>query len=906
MSDDTLREADTWEGPRSEGPGSRIGPFTLLRQIGEGGFGVVFEAEQEHPVKRRVALKVIKLGMDTREVIARFDAERQALAMMEHPHIARVLDAGATDSGRPYFVMELVDGEPIAGYCDQNKLSIDDRLRLFQQVCEAVQHAHTKGVIHRDLKPNNVLVSTHDGKPFAKVIDFGIAKATSGHLTEKTLATELNQVMGTPLYMSPEQASGSADIDTRTDIYSLGVILYELLTGTTPVDALSLRSAVFAEIQRIICEVEPPRPSVRLVQAATTLGGIATQRGSEPRKLTRTVRGELDWIVMKAIEKERGRRYETANGLAMDLRRYLAAEPVLAAPPSASYRLQKFVRRHKGAVAAGSLIAASLLIGIVGFAWQARIAQARANELEQVSKFQAEMLGQVDPTQAGVLLSDDVRSKYAAALAKANVPEAERSARIASFAAQWQQVNATDTATDLIDRTILKPAVAAIDKQFKNQPLVDAALKQVLADRYVGLGLYDAAMPLQQSALAIRKRELGMTNRDTLKSMGALGEILQVQGKLDEAEPVLRMALANSRRALGEDDRDTLEAVGNMGGVAYEKGRLSEAENLWLDALRRSRRTVGEADPFTVEFMNNLGSVLSDEGKFGEAESYYREALKVRRRILGPENPSTVNSINNLGVLLQSEGKLAEAEPFLREALQIYRRISGEEHPDTLNSINNLAVLLRLQGKLGESEVYSREVVDKRRRILGDDHPSTVASINNLAVVLQDEGKLEGAEANLSEAVGTSQRVLGKEHPTTLIFLGNLGSVIEMQGHHDQVAKLLAPAEAATRKAFSGDQTYRISKLLMSLGKARTGLAQFAAAEANLLEAHDKLVHFPSPRAKDLRDSTQAIVDLYVAWHAAEPGKGYDAKAAEWKQKLDALDATAPASAEPKPSPATP
>jgi len=360
MSDPTSPGDETLAIPQVEGPGGRIGPFKILQQIGEGGFGSVFEAEQEHPVKRRVALKVIKLGMDTREVIARFEAERQALALMDHPHIARVLDAGATDSGRPYFVMELVKGEPITSYCGKHRLSIVRRLELFDQVCAAVQHAHTKGIIHRDLKPNNVLVSTQDDQPFAKVIDFGIAKATSGRLTDKTLYTEQQLMMGTPLYMSPEQAEGSADIDTRTDIYALGVILYELLTDTTPIESHSLRAAGYAEVQRIIREVEPPRPSARLSQAKATLPGVATRRATEPHKLARMIRGELDWIVMKAIEKERARRYETASGLAMDVRRYLAGEPVLAAPPSVSYRLRKFVRRNKGAVAAGSLVAAAL------------------------------------------------------------------------------------------------------------------------------------------------------------------------------------------------------------------------------------------------------------------------------------------------------------------------------------------------------------------------------------------------------------------------------------------------------------------------------------------------------------------------------------------------------------------
>jgi len=895
MSDDTLREDDTWGGPRSEGPGSVIGPYTLLRRIGEGGFGDVYEAQQEQPVKRRVALKVIKLGMDTREVIARFDAERQALALMQHPHIARVLDAGATDSGRPYFVMELVDGEPITAYCDSQRLSIEQRLRLFEQVCAAVQHAHTKGVIHRDLKPGNVLVGTHEGEPFARVIDFGIAKATTGRLTERTLATELNQVMGTPFYMSPEQASGSADIDTRTDVYSLGVILYELLTGSTPVDRTSLRSAVFAEIQRMICDVEPPRPSARLAQDTTRSSATASFRSTEPRRLAKAVHGELDWIVMKAIEKDRARRYETANGLAMDVRRFLAAEPVLAAPPSRSYRMQKFVRRNKGAVAAASLVALSLMAGIAGFAWQARIARARADELEQVSKFQAEMLSQVDPTRAGILLSDDVRAMFAASLAKSGLQQADRDAQLAGFSRIWQRVNATDAARNLIDRTILKPAAAAIDRQFARQPLVAAALRQVLADRYVGIGNYDAAFPLQQAALAIRRRELGEAHPDTLKSAGQMGELLQVQGKLDDAEVLLRKVLDGSRRTFGEDAPETLDAISNIGGALYEKGKLAEAETAWRDGLDRSRRARGPDDPQTLGFLNNLGSLLSDEGKHAEAERFYRDALARRRRVLGEDDPATVNSLNNLGVLLQDEGHLAEAEPYLREALRKYRRIAGEDHPDTLNAINNLGVLLRLQGKLAEAEPYAREVAGKRRRILGEDHPSTLASIANLSVLLADEGKRPEAMSLLRDTIERSRRVMGEHHPTTLIFVSNLGGMLEDDGRHAEAEAMLAAAEPAIREAFNGgDNAFRVPKLLLALGRTRLATGRYALAESNLVEAQAGFARSPGPRPRDMRDCMQALVDLYRAWHRAEPGKGYDAKAAAWQEKLAALAAPAP------------
>ena len=401
-----------------DGP-ERIGPYSILRRIGEGGFGTVFEAEQTEPVARRVALKIIKLGMDSPQVVARFEQERQALALMEHPNIARVLDAGTTESGRPYFVMDLVDGVPVTDYCDEHRLRIKERLDLFLQVCMAVQHAHTKGVIHRDLKPSNVLVATVDDRPVAKVIDFGVAKATERKLTEKTLYTEGRQLVGTPEYMSPEQAEGSADIDTRTDVYSLGVLLYELITGTTPFSASDLRRAAYGEIQRIIREVEPPRPSAILRNSTDTLAGVAASRHVEPRRLSSMIRGELDWIVMKPLEKDRERRYQTARGFALDIERYLTGEAVEARPPSAGYRLQKFLRRNRGPVVAALLLAAVLVAGIVGTTLglveareQARVANLRLERLERGVDILGSIFTGLDP------MAEEKGEPLAAALAR--------------------------------------------------------------------------------------------------------------------------------------------------------------------------------------------------------------------------------------------------------------------------------------------------------------------------------------------------------------------------------------------------------------------------------------------------------------------------------------------------------
>jgi serine/threonine protein kinase len=857
MNDKTMWAGHPAALAASERPGDRIGPFTIIQQLGEGGFGTVFEAEQEQPVKRRVAIKIIKLGMDTREVLARFDAERQALALMDHPNIARVLDAGTTPNGRPYFVMELVDGEPITTFCNSQLLPIDDRLVLFEQVCAAVQHAHSKGIIHRDLKPSNILVRLQDGTPSAKVIDFGIAKATSGRLTDGTMFTEANMMMGTPQYMSPEQAQSSADIDTRTDIYALGVILYELLTDSTPIDSQSIRGAGVIELLRLIRDVEPPLPSARLSQARLTKAQVANSRKSDPGRLIGALRGELDWIVMKAIDKDRSRRYETANGLAMDIRRHLNGEPVLAAPPSASYRLGKFVRRNKGMVAAGALVAISLLAGIVGFAWQARlareqehIAQQRADELKKVSDFQAAMLGQIDPTAIGKSLSDDVREKYAAALAKARLPSAERARLTAAFAMQWQRVNATDAATELIERTILKPAVTAIDRQFHKQPLVDAALRQALATSYSALGLLDRAMPLQQQALATRRRELGDEHPDTLASVESMGALLNAQGKSDEAEPYFRKNLAIRRRKLGSDHPQTLESLADLGMTLDYEGKLDEAEPLAREALEKRRRVLGPDDKMTLSSIASMASVLLDQGKPKLAEPLFREVLERTRRVLGEDDPQTMNAMNDLGALFMQEGRPRDAEPYFRGAWESHRRLQGDEHPDTLQSLGNLGGVLLVEGKFSQAEPVLRDAIDKCTRVLGSDNATTLLAIAALGQVLVEEGRFAEAEHLLASPQSDARKVLGESSPP------------------------------------------QFALYMLSLGQARTGLRQFDDAQTALLEANgffDKSAG--NPRGTYRKKCLKALVELYAAWNRAKPGKGYDAQSAEWKKKLDAINA---------------
>jgi serine/threonine protein kinase/tetratricopeptide (TPR) repeat protein len=786
-----------------EGPGTRIGPYKLLQLIGEGGFGSVFMAEQDRPVRRKVALKIIKLGMDTRAVIARFEAERQALAMMDHANIARVLDAGATDTGRPFFVMELVKGDPIVEYCDKNSLSIQDRLELFAQVCHAVQHAHTKGIIHRDIKPSNILVSNQDGRPHTKVIDFGIAKATSAQLTEKTLFTEHKSLIGTPTYMSPEQAEGTLDIDTRTDVYSLGVLLYELLTGSTPFSGKELRSAAWGEMQRIIREVEPPKPSTRISQSTESITSVAAHRHTEPRRLGMIVRGELDWIVMKALEKDRQRRYETANGLAMDIRRYLSGEPVAAAPPSNAYRLKKLVKRNKGTVIAAGAVALALVIGLVGTIWQATIAadqrdkarteaaravaaeaetRKRANEVQRIADFQAAMLGQIDPSAAGIKLTQDVRSRFEAALARAATPAADREAQTQLFASLWSRVNATDAAIEFIDATILRPAVDAVDLQFKDQPLIAATLHQALGERYGDLGLYNTALSLERQALAARRKVLGNDHPDTLDAISNVGLLLMRLGQFDEAEPYYTEALDKGHRVLGDDHPDTLIFLSRTGHLHLAKSQPHDAERYFRQVLETRQKSLGKDDPLTLNALGDWATMLRDQGKLKEAEQFHRDVLASRRRVLGNDHRQTLISISDLAAVLHAQGDSQEAAKYFKEVADLRRRMLGETHPATLNAVQNLGTLLGSIGQPAKAESLMREALVKRQQTFGPDHPDTLITLGNLAAFLIAEDKFTDAEPLCRETLERRRRVLGPDHGDTLIANNVMGLVFIRQG----------------------------------------------------------------------------------------------------------------------------
>ena len=688
-------------------PGQTLGPYRLLQPIGSGGMGEVWLAEQKQPVRRRVALKLIKTGMDTREVVARFESERQALALMDHPNIAKVFDAGATPQGRPYFAMEYVTGIPITQYCDKHKMALRERLELFVHVCDGVQHAHQKAIIHRDLKPSNILVSEVDGKPQPRIIDFGLAKATSQQVTAETMFTRAGAIVGTPTYMSPEQAgSTGVDVDTRTDVYSLGVMLYELLVGALP---LELHKLALPEILRRLREEEAPRPSTKLRTLGEQSSSASENRGADPPALARQLRGDLDAIALKALEKDRARRYATPSDLAADIGRYLRHEPVMARAAGAGYRAGKYFRRHRIAVA----VAAGLLLVLLAFGG------AQTLQLRRTMR------------------------------------ERDRADRIAAFMTGMFKVSDPSAArgNSITAREILDKASKEIDIGLSKDPELQAQMMQTMGDVYVSLGLYPQAQSLLTRAVDIRRRVLGPRNPDTLTAMYGLGWLLSQQGHYAEAEKLDRETLDIRRRVLGPEHPDTLRSMNKVASVLFAAGRFAEAEKLARDALDVERRVLGPEHRATLTSMNNLALVLDGEGRYAEAEKLYRGTLDIQRRVSGPEHPETLISMNNLATVLDHEGRYADAEKLYRETLDTQRRILGLEHPDTLISMGNLGDDLNHEGRFAEAEKLDRETLDIRRRVLGPEHPDTAISTYNLACILAHKGNRDAAFSLLRQSV---------------------------------------------------------------------------------------------------------------------------------------------------------
>ena len=920
--EDGPQSGSTDTAPPAEALGAQIGPYKLLQQIGEGGFGAVYMAEQTEPVVRKVALKIIKLGMDTKQTLARFDAERQALALMDHPNIAGVLDAGATDSGRPYFVMELVKGVSITQYCDTQRLRTRDRLDLFIRVCNAVQHAHQKGIIHRDIKPSNVMITLHDGKPVPKVIDFGIAKATGARLTEKTLFTEYGQLIGTPAYMSPEQAEMSGlDIDTRSDIYSLGVLLYELLTGMTPFDAARLRDAGYEEMRRIIREEEPPKPSTRLSgllseprtpvrgpspsEPRTPVRGpsqseprarasgsshyepqaqapsqspphqepiarapgssalsapvprspipdpssrssaidIAKHRRSDPASLSRLLRGDLDWIVMKCLDKDRSRRYETANGLAMDIQRHLKDEPVQAGPPSAAYRLRKFARRNRAGLVMTGVVTASLLGGLalatLGFlraTQQKQRAETKATEARResakfaaVNQFLQDMLAKADPSAA-------------------------------------------DNRRDVRVRDILDEAARQIDEgSLADQPAVEAAVRTTIAKSYLALGMYETARRHLQAALRVRREQLSGVPADVAMTLRALAAARAGLGEYAASEILLREALAIVKTVYAERSAAVANILRDLAMALKDQAKLDEAEAHARAALEIYRRLDGT--PAEIgDALNGLARLLIQKEDYQAAEQAAREAVTLLRDAHGDEHPAVMSAVNTLAIVLYERGSYDEAEHWFRKTIEIERELIGNEHPDLATGLNNLAALLFMKGEYDEAEELYREALAIQRRALGENHPSVGMSLSNIAHLLFAKGDYAGAESQAREAVTVTREARGGDHPSLGVALDALGQALQRLGRFAESEKTYRQALAIQRAAW-GDGT-GVAVTLANLAQVLADRGEYGQAIRVARESLEMKRAVVGPMHVQVGDSLNTLGAMYFRagdLPAAEP-----------------------------------
>ena len=720
-------------------PSQVIGSYTLIQKIGEGGMGQVWLAEQTEPLCRQVALKLLRPSLFDDTLLRRFQSERQSLAVMEHPAIAKVFDAGMTDDGQPYIVMEHLPGEPIARYCDERKLGLAARLELFAKVCDGVQHAHQKAVIHRDLKPANILVLEVDGEPSPRIIDFGLAgtiqpRAAAGDAP----AGEIRG--GTPGYMSPEQMRGD-DLDTRTDVYSLGVVLYELLAGQLPFDKKDrLREP----------SLPAPPPSTRAAEESQQSQIAAANRGLKAKRLARTLKGDLDAITARALEVDRARRYGSPSELAADIRRYLRHMPVDARSGGSFYHLSKYVGRHRVATLAVAVVV--LLV-------------AGASILEAISL-------------------------------RRIARERDRAARIVDFMIRSFRVSDPSEArgNQVTAREILDKASDQIGSQLSRDPEDQAEMAMAMGAVYENLGLYSRAESLYREASATREQLLGPENSETLKAKAALGWTLYRRGRYADAEALLRQVLAVRQRRFGASDQETFAVMDQLGAVLNDDGHPKDAESLIRPALAFRSRALGESNPDTLISVNHLALALQNQGRWQESEVLDRRLLEGWKRIEGADSPHTLAASDNLAITLYREGRLAEAESLDRSTLEIKKRVLGPEHPETVRSMNTLSAILVDEGKLEEAQSLAEQVLAIRRRVLGPEHHLTLSVMSNLAEILTRRGDLKRAEDLLVSARTTEARVLGPDHPATATATYNLACVILREGHRDQALSLLREA----------------------------------------------------------------------------------------------------------------
>jgi non-specific serine/threonine protein kinase/serine/threonine-protein kinase len=762
-----------------------IGPYQFIRKLGEGGMGQVWLAQQTAPVERLVALKLILGSRFDAAGLHRFRAERQSLALMNHPAIAKVFDAGETQDGQPYFVMEYVAGLPITHYCDQKKLKLRQRLELFLEVCRGVQHAHQKTIVHRDLKPSNILVVDVDGRPTPRIIDFGLAKAIESQPAVQGL-TQVGGFVGTPGYMSPEQSDPNVvDVDIRTDVYALGVVLYELLTGLMPFDPQQWKKRPYDEMLRHLREDDPPSPSSRITMDRSSLANAAGERETSPKQLISTLRGDLDRIAMKALAKDRNLRYETASELAADITRYLNNEPILARPASRVYRITKYVQRHKMGVASAAIVVLLLVaFGITELLQVRRITRER-DRANHITNFVTTMFKVSDPSEA-----------------RGNTVTA---------------------------REILDGASKDVESGLSNDLELRASLMNVMGKVYDNIGLYSRAERLAAQALEIQRRIHGPDHIDTLHATSNLANILSDEGHNAEAEKLYRQALDARRRTLGREHPETLGNMMDLANAIFYQGHHADAEKLFREALDIQRRVEGPEHPETLNTMANLANALSAQNKSAEAEQLSRQALDAQRRIHGPQHPMTLQAMANLAYALSTERKYAEAEKLYRDAWEIERRVFGPEHVQTLQSMVGVAYILENEGRHKEAAKLDQETLELQRHALGREHPDTLLTMSNLAAALESLGQHTDAEKLNRETLEIQRRVLGSEHPDTLRTAVNLADELKSMNHLAEAEKLGRQTLDAQRRVLGPNHPDTIVSM--------SNLSSVLAAEGHYQEA---------------------------------------------------------------------
>ena len=791
--------------------GASIGPYTLESVLGVGGFGRVYLARQREPVSRGVALKVLKAGMDSHAIVARFEAERQALAVMDHPSVARVFDAGETAAGRPYFVMEQVRGEPITEFCARKNLSIRQRLELFEQVCLAVQHAHHKGIIHRDLKPSNVLVTIIDDQPVPKVIDFGIAKAIGAQAAGATMVTMEGHLIGTPAYMSPEQVVGAAIMDTRSDIYTLGVLLYEVLTGLLPFDAVRLGQTPLGGLAKIICEETPPKPSTRLLRAEEPAEGAKLrQRGAR-------LKGDLDWIVMKALEKEPGRRYQTAQALAADIRRHLGDEAVEAGPPSGVYRLRKFATRHRGELLAAGLVFTALVAGLVSsLVFAARVeAQARltATQLEKSEAFAGFASGMLSGLDAGIARGED------------------------TTLLKQMLVNAQDG--------LEREPPASAEAEAEMHELLGTAYYKI-ADFGSAEGQFTEAL---EHALAVGEPDDPLA----LRIRHALGQVYVESTQFEKGRQELAAVHAARTEALGPDDPLTIAALFDLAAIDRLSGEYGRARDTFEQVVARREAVLGDRHADTMSARNSLATVLDELGEHDRAAGLFRRVIDFQVEELGPDHPHTLATQNNYADTLLALGRRAEAVALLTSVLETKRRVLEPDHPSLIVACNNLASLERELGNTEKAEALLTEAADMAQRSLGPRDMRTLILTSNLAgLMLKTDRALEARE-RLVPALPVCEEVLGPEHPLALAMLSHLAGIDLALGEHSRAVETARTLVDRADNALPPEHADRANHRRL-LGEALLDAGDPAAAEAILLEAfemHERgMVKAPTDRTQ--------------------------------------------------------